>query len=247
MKKIVILSGGIDSTTLLYDVVDQFKSENVIALTFFYGSKHNKQEIAKATETCIKLNVKHQVIDLSVIFDNFNSALLNNGGEEIPQGHYEKNNMKKTVVPYRNGILLSIATGFAEQFECDAVYYGAHAGDHSIYPDCRDTFVKAMSLASTLGTYNRVKIEASYENIDKFGILKIGERLGIDYSSTWTCYEGNIVPCGKCGSCVERSEAFVKHGKKDPLFTNEQWEDVLDNLKKLNIINDTMYQQSLNL
>jgi len=245
-KKIVIISGGMDSTTLLYDVVNQFSSENVIALTFFYGSKHNDQEIKRAKISCQKLNVEHKLFDLSSIFQNFNSSLLKKEDSEIiPEGHYAEDNMKKTVVPYRNGILLSIAIGFAEDLDCDSVYYGAHAGDHTIYPDCRDEFVKAFSLASILGTYNRVKVIASYENIDKYGILQIGKKLNINYIDTWTCYNGEEAPCGKCGSCTERAEAFYKMNMKDPLYTDKQWQDVLLNLKKLNIIDNTNYQPEL--
>lgn len=230
-KKIVILSGGLDSTTLLYDIVDKFKAKNVIALSFNYGSKHNTKELPMAAMSCDKLGVEHQIINLTDIFQHFDSALLRHSdSEEIPEGHYADENMSKTVVPFRNGILLSIAVGFAENKDCDIVYYGAHAGDHDIYPDCRKQFVDAISNACRVGTYNNVDVIASYWEGDKQDIIKRGTALDVDYKSTWTCYNPSSEtsePCGKCGSCVERTLAFYHEGKQDPLYSLETWKDAV--------------------
>lgn len=217
-KAIVILSGGLDSTTLLYEVVKEYKAENVTALTFYYGSKHNHMEIPLAKKTTKKLGVEHIVMDVEGVFKNYNSALLQ-GGEDIPEGHYADENMKKTVVPYRNGILLSMAVGLAESRGAKKVYYGAHGGDHAIYPDCRVEFVEAVSKSAKLGTFNEVEIVAPYSEDNKITILTKGLKLGVDYSLTWTCYNPseNGKACGKCGSCTERLEAFKENNTKDPL------------------------------
>lgn len=237
MKSTVILSGGVDSSTLLYEVVKKLGASNVIALSFDYGSKHNEIEIPLASKTCKKLKVQHEVIDVKEIFNHFDSALLkHDDSENIPQGHYAEGNMVKTVVPFRNGILLSMAIGFAESIEANKVYYGAHAGDHDIYPDCRKTFALAMSLAAQLGTYNNIEIVASYENENKTTIIEKGKELGVDYSLTWTCYDPQQggVPCGKCGSCVERTEAMVNNQLVDPIFKDEQsWNEAVDYMKEV--------------
>lgn len=219
-KKAIILSGGLDSTTLLYDLVKKFGKENVVAFSFDYGSKHNKVELAKAAETCKKLGVEQKLFSLKEVFSGFKSSLLNHkDSEAIPEGHYEDENMKSTVVPFRNGILLSIATGLAESLGIKEVYYGAHGGDHAIYPDCRECFLEAMDLAAGSGTYIKVKLRAPYLNMNKISILKKGLKLKVDYSLTHTCYNPNRKgeSCGKCGSCQERLEAFSKNKQVDPL------------------------------
>jgi 7-cyano-7-deazaguanine synthase len=232
-KALIILSGGLDSTTLLYDIVNQYGAENVVALSFNYGSKHNAQELAKALKSCTQLSVKHEIISLQEVFRLFNSALLE-GGEEVPKGHYEEENMKKTVVPFRNGILLSLAVGYAESQGIDKVFYGAHSGDHAIYPDCREEFIKAISSAAKTGTYNEVQIIAPYTNMNKISILEKGQELGVDYSNTWTCYDPQDgKPCGKCGSCTERTEAFVENFLVDPLYDLNGWEEAKEYYQKV--------------
>lgn len=220
MKKVIcIVSGGMDSVTMLHDAVKRFKPENVSALSFKYGSKHMNREIPMAKLNCRLLDVYHRVIDVRSVFKGFKSALLNHkDSEKIPEGHYEAANMKKTIVPFRNGILLSIAAGFAETEGASKILYGAHAGDHFIYEDCRKEFVDAMSEAIRLGTMNGIKIEAPYWNDNKASIIKKGLKLGVDYENTWTCYnpKGNKA-CGKCGSCQERLEAFQINKCADPL------------------------------
>ena len=207
-----------DSTTLLYDIVKKYGNKNIIALSFFYGSRHNDYELPLAQQSCQKLKVEQKIINIKNIFNQFNSALLKHkDSEKIPEGHYEDKSMKKTVVPFRNGILLSMAVGLAESVGADTVFYGAHGGDHFIYPDCRIEFEKTFSEAATLGTFNKVKIKAPYRNINKIGILKKGIKLKVNYSLTHTCYNPSKKgSCGKCGACQERLEAFNKLKIKDP-------------------------------
>lgn len=232
MKKVIIIvSGGMDSVTLLHEVVKKHGAKNVFALSFAYGSRHMKKEIPMAQFNCKKLGVSHQIVDVRGVFKNFNSALLDKkDSEKIPEGHYEAANMKKTIVPFRNGILLSIAAGFAETNGAKILYYGAHAGDHFIYEDCRKEFVDAMSQAIKLGTMNAIEIKAPYWNDTKISILKKGKKLGVDYSKTWTCYnpKGNRQPCGRCGADMERVEAFLKNNLVDPLYTPKNWEKAVE-------------------
>lgn len=222
-KKVIIVSGGMDSVTLLWDIVSRYKvtvpnKAEIVALSFNYGSKHNAYELPLAKKNCEFLGVKHIVIDVSGVFKNFKSTLLQ-GGDEVPEGHYSSNNMKQTIVPNRNAILLSIAVGLAESIDADVVFYGAHGGDHHIYEDCRPEFIQAFSLAEQLGTMNKIRIEAPYTYMNKISILKRGLELGVDYAITHTCYKPNELgkSCGKCGSCTERLEAFEKNNIKDPL------------------------------
>lgn len=204
---ILVLSGGMDSTTLLYDRIDQI----ALAVTFDYGSRHNAREIECAKKNCEILGVEHIVIPLEFMGKYFKSSLLI-GGEEIPEGHYADDNMKSTVVPFRNGIMLSIAAGLAESRGLTKVMLANHGGDHAIYPDCRPGFVDAMSEAIKKGTYEGITIDAPYTNITKSDIARIGKRLGMDYSLTYSCYKGGEKHCGKCGTCVERMEALRDAG-----------------------------------
>ena len=231
-QALVVYSGGMDSTTLLYKIVKEYGNENVIALTFNYGSNHNIKEIPMSFKTCHKLKVEQRIIELSSFFKSFKSSLMS-GANNIPEGHYKEENMKSTVVPFRNGILLSIAVGVAENENIGDIYYGAHAGDHDIYPDCTKAFRDAMTQASQAGTYNKVAIFAPFNDIDKVGILELGITLGVDYSMTWTCYKGNDEPCGKCGSCVERTEAFIQNRIQDPLYDSISWQEAKEFYKSI--------------
>ena len=160
---------------------------------------------------CRRLKIKHYTIHLGFMHKHFKSSLLE-GAAAIPDGRYDDVNMKSTVVPFRNGIMLSIAAGFAESHGLNAVYIANHSGDHAIYPDCRAAFIDAMCKATEEGTYNRLKILAPYTNISKADIARRGKMLGIDYSETWSCYKGGHVHCGTCGTCVERKEALREAG-----------------------------------
>ncbi len=212
-KAVVILSGGMDSTTLLYDAKEKF--EKVYALSFNYGQRHSK-ELEMAKKTCEKLGIDHKIVDITSIQELLKGSSLTDD-IDVPEGHYEQPNMKLTVVPNRNMILLSLAIGYAISLNARNVCYGAHAGDHAIYPDCRKEFVEAMRSVASLCDYEKVKIHAPYLDMDKGDILKRGIELGVDYSLTWTCYKGKEKACGKCGSCIERLEAFKKVGIKDPI------------------------------
>lgn len=208
---VIIVSGGLDSITLLYD-----KAETIaLAISFDYGQNHSKKELPYAEYHCQKLGIPHITIPLTFMHQYFKSSLLE-GAEAIPEGHYEEENMKSTVVPFRNGIMLAIATGIAESHELKRVYIANHGGDHTIYPDCRPEFIDAMDKATSAGTFVDVRVEAPYTNISKADIVRRGTALGIDYAKTWSCYKGSEMHCGKCGTCVERKEAFADAGIKDP-------------------------------
>lgn len=207
---ILILSGGMDSVTLLYDYQDRIQ----LAISFDYGSKHNSREIPFAKLHCQRLGIEHLVIPLDFMQRFFQSSLLK-GGEEIPEGHYADENMKSTVVPFRNGIMLAIAAGMAESRGLKNVMMANHGGDHAIYPDCRPEFVDAMDRAITAGTYEGVKLLAPYTSLTKTQIALIGTKIGINYAETWSCYKGGVHHCGKCGTCVERREALAEAGIPD--------------------------------
>ncbi len=211
-KGIIILSGGLDSTVLAHDLIKN-KNFDLIALSFNYGQKHSK-ELECAKLQCEILKIPHKIIDLSFMNTCFKSSLLNSG-EDIPEGHYEDENMKSTVVPNRNMILLSIAAGIAISEKRNFLFYGAHGGDHAIYPDCRKEFVKSMQESLKLCDWEKISLEVPYLDLDKTEIVKKGLGLKIDFSKTWTCYKGLKKPCGKCGSCVERLEAFEKNNSED--------------------------------
>ncbi len=203
MKALLVYSGGLDSTTLLYE----YKDSIALAVTFDYGSKHNAREIACAKENCKRLGIKHLVIPLGFIGQYFKSDLLLSGGE-IPEGNYAEENMKSTVVPFRNGIMLSVAAGLAESYGLDTVLLANHSGDHAIYPDCRPAFVEAMDAAVRAGTYEGIRVVSPYCDITKRDIAFRGKAIGLDYSLTYSCYKGGEKHCGKCGTCTERREAL---------------------------------------
>ena len=205
-----------DSVTLLYEYRDRV----ALAVTFDYGSNHNRRETAFAKLHCERLGIEHLLIPLNFIHDYFKSSLLE-GADAIPEGHYAAENMKSTVVPFRNGIMLSIACGIAESRGLKNVMIANHFGDHSIYPDCRAAFVEAMSKAMSEGTYDGVKVFAPYTGISKTDIARHGAALGIDYTETYSCYKGGVNHCGKCGTCIERREALAEAGVTDTTTYDE--------------------------
>lgn len=207
---IIIVSGGMDSVTLLYD----YKDRIALGISFDYGSNHNAKEIPFAKLHCERLGIKHITIPLDFMHQYFKSSLLE-GADAIPEGHYQDENMKSTVVPFRNGIMLAIAAGMAESYGLSHVMIANHDGDHAIYPDCRPEFISAMSNATEAGSYNGVTVLAPYTNITKGDIARRGKELGIDYNETWSCYKGGEKHCGKCGTCVERKEALHYAGIED--------------------------------
>jgi len=210
---VVIYSGGMDSFTLLH--LARARGYQVHALSFDYGQKHVR-ELECARRVCTSLRIPHKVIDIRAMSEVMSGSSLTSD-IEVPEGHYEEDSMKSTVVPNRNMILLSLATGYAVTVKAGAVWYGAHGGDHAIYPDCRPEFVSKMDAVCRVANYEPVAIEAPFMAMDKGQILARGLELGLDYSDTWTCYNGRERACGRCGSCVERLEAFAANGISDPV------------------------------
>lgn len=215
MKKLVVLSGGMDSGTLL-GYATQGTLDHIETITFNYGSKHNARENKCAEDLARYYGVSNRLVHLPFVNQLFKSALLQSG-DAIPEGHYAEENMKQTVVPYRNAIMLSIAAGYASSIDADSLLLGNHAGDHAIYPDCREEFTAPFEQALLKGDWNPVKIERPFEKLSKGDIAVIGRKLRVPYQLTWTCYKGGDVACGVCGSCTERLEAFDFAGLPDPL------------------------------
>ncbi len=213
MKVIVLCSGGMDSVVALHWA--RREHEISAAVSFDYGAKHNARELPMAAAQAALAGARHVVIPLRFMDGLFESALLSSGGE-IPEGHYEAENMKQTVVPFRNAIMLSVATGLAESTGAEGLVIAAHGGDHAIYPDCREDFMQAMGDAMRLGTYAGVRLLRPFIAMKKGQIAAEGARLGVDFARTWSCYKGGAVHCGRCGTCVERREAFIEAGVPDP-------------------------------
>lgn len=203
-KDIVILySGGMDSTVALYRYAERIK----LAVSFDYGSKHNKIEIKHAALNCKQFGIEHRIVEIDLNKMGFVSNLLTSGGD-IPDGHYEDESMKKTVVPFRNGIMLSITAGIAESIDCNRLLISNHAGDHAIYPDCRENFIQSMNDAINFGTYNEVEIFAPFTSMTKREIALIGKGHDVPFENTYSCYNGQEIHCGTCGTCTERKEAL---------------------------------------
>lgn len=208
---LIVLSGGMDSVSLLY-----VRRETIaLAVTFDYGSNHAEREIAMARENCRRLDIEHLVIPLDFMAKYFKSALLE-GADAIPDADYATENMTATVVPFRNGIMLSIAAGIAESRGLKRVLIANHSGDHAIYPDCRPEFISAMSEATRRGTYPGIVVDAPFTNLTKAEIARQGSAAGADFSLTYSCYKGGEHHCGKCATCRERRQAFLDAGLPDP-------------------------------
>ena len=205
-----------DSVTLMHYRKDRI----ALAVSFDYGSNHNAREIECARKQCECPGIEHLVIPLTFMSKYFKSSLLE-GADSIPEGYYTAMNMKSTVVPFRNGIMLAVACGLAESRGLRHVMMANHSGDHSIYPDCRPGFVNAMSEAMREGTYEGVTLEAAFTGMTKGDIARIGARMGVEYADTYSCYKGGEKHCGKCGTCVERKEAFIEAGLPDPTIYEE--------------------------
>ncbi|MBF0201913.1 MAG: 7-cyano-7-deazaguanine synthase QueC [Desulfamplus sp.] len=210
---VVVFSGGMDSTVLLAALIHEKK--RVHALSFDYGSRHNKREIECARAFCRENSVEHTIITLPFVNDLFKSSLLQSG-TEVPDGSYMEENMKSTVVPFRNGIMLSIAAGLAESVGAAEVAIASHSGDHFIYPDCRPDFNHAFAQAVLLGTGGKVRVKFPFAGMDKRAIGDMGRELGVDFAATWTCYKGGDIHCGTCGACDERKYALGFSSGFDP-------------------------------
>ncbi len=214
---LIVLSGGMDSVTLLHDKIDSI----ALAVNFIYGSNHNQRELECARLHCAQLGVELLEIHLDFMGEYFHSSLLE-GADAIPEGDYEDENMRSTVVPFRNGIMLATAAGLAESRGLKAVMLANHSGDHTVYPDCRPEFIKAMGEAIAAGTYENLELRAPYTNLTKAEIAKIGKGLGIDYSTTYSCYKGGENHCGVCGTCRERRESLALAGIDDKTVYENQ-------------------------
>ena len=226
MKILVLSSGGVDSTTCLAMAVKEVGAENVLALSVYYGQKHDK-EIQAAKKVAEYYGVQRMELDLSVIFAGSNCSLLKQSTEDIPLESYaqqiEETHGEKpvsTYVPFRNGLFLSSAASIALSHGCSKIMYGAHADDAAgaAYPDCSVDFVGAMNQAIYLGSGNQLTIEAPFVSLTKADVVKKGLELGVPYELTWSCYEGGEKPCGKCGTCIDRMKAFELNGTVDPLL-----------------------------
>ena len=215
---VVIYSGGMDSFTLLHRALNA--GHRVHALSFDYGQRH-RRELDCARQVCQRHELPHQVVDIRALRQLMAGSALTDS-QPVPEGHYTDASMRATVVPNRNMILIALAVGHAVTVGANAVWYGAHGGDHAIYPDCRPAFVEAMDGVSRIANYQPVRVEAPYLHWDKTAILREGLAMGLDYARTWTCYNGRERACGRCGSCVERLEAFAANQLSDPLAYEEQ-------------------------
>ena len=213
-KVVVIYSGGMDSYTVLNKAIEEGLTP--FALTFDYGQRHVK-EIQVAGDVCKALNINHKIIDITAINQLIGGSSLTDSSIDVATGVYDNNNMVNTVVPNRNMILLSMAIGYAVSIGAEKVYYGAHSGDHEIYPDCRPIFVEKMNEVAAVANYEPTEIYSPYLTQTKNDILKDGLRMGLDYAKTWTCYNGREKACGQCGSCVERLKAFAENNISDPI------------------------------
>lgn len=207
---LMVLSGGMDSVTMLHEFASQIR----LAVNFTYGSNHNLRELECARAHCRQLGIELVEIDLSFIGQYFRSSLLS-GADAIPEGDYAPENISSTVVPFRNGIMLAAAAGLAESHKLRRVMIANHAGDHAIYPDCRPGFIEAMSGAISAGTFDHISIFAPYTLLTKGQIAMRGKTLGLDYSTTYSCYRGGAVHCGRCATCLERRQALAEAGIND--------------------------------
>lgn len=212
-KIIVVYSGGLDSFTLLNEAIRSGK--DVFALSFDYGQKHSK-ELDCVEKFCAQESIDSKIVDVSSIKELFQGSSLTDE-IDIPKGHYEDDSMKSTVVPNRNMILISLALGYAVTKEAEEVWFGAHAGDHAIYPDCRPEFVEKMDAVARIANYSPIAVKAPYIAMSKTEILAIGLNMQLDYGLTWTCYEGKELACGSCGACHERLESFAANNVIDPI------------------------------
>ena len=210
MKKVLIYSGGMDSTVLMYELKAQ--GHEVHALGIDYGQRHGK-ELGCAAGICNRLRVPFRIADLSGLRPLLAGSSQTDDSIPVPEGHYAAESMKATVVPNRNMIMLAMAAGYAMSIGAERVAYAAHAGDHAIYPDCRPEFADALDHAIGLADWRKVALERPFVHLAKAEIAALGYALNVPFGDTWSCYKGGSYHCGKCGTCVERREAL---GVQDP-------------------------------
>ena len=228
MKALVLSSGGVDSTTCVALAVKKYGAENVITASLYYGQKHDK-ELESARNIAEYYGVSHIEEDISNIMKYAsNVCSLVKGGKDIQECSYEeqvkanKDGRVDTYVPFRNGLLLSIATAYADSLfpnEEVEIYYGAHADDAcgNAYADCSPEFAEAISKAIKIGTYGKIRVKRPLIHMNKAQVVRTGLKLMVPYNRTWSCYEGKEKACGKCGTCIDRLKAFKENGVKDPI------------------------------
>jgi 7-cyano-7-deazaguanine synthase len=213
MKTVIVYSGGLDSTVLLYHLRDA--GHDLHALSIDYGQRH-RCELDRAASICTELAIPHSIADLSAIQPLLAGSSLTSPEIEVAEGHYTEESMKTTVVPNRNMIFLSIATGHALSIKADQIAYAAHSGDHAIYPDCRNEFADAMAHAIRLADWEQIELIRPFVDWTKTDIVRRGTELGVPFLKTWSCYKGGEIHCGRCGTCIERREAFDLASIEDP-------------------------------
>ena len=226
-KAVVLSSGGVDSTTCLALAVAELGAENVSAVSFFYGQKHSR-ELEASERVAAHYGVAHHVLDLAAVFAGSACSLLAGSSQEIDHRSYgeqlaeSSTGLVSTYVPFRNGLMLSAAAAHALSLNPDeksALYLGIHTddgGEGAAYPDCTPEFAAAMGEAISQGTAGMVCIRTPFVGVNKAGVVAEGLRLGVPYELTWSCYEGGEVPCGECGTCIDRAAAFAANGVCDP-------------------------------
>ena len=219
MKTVLVYSGGLDSTVLLYHLLAA--GDTVSTMAVHYGQRHSR-ELDQARQISSQLGIEHREVDLRSVNELLGGSSLTDASISIPHGHYEEDNMKSTVVPNRNMILLSLATSWAVSKKADCVSYAAHSGDHAIYPDCRNEFAEALDKAIRLADWQEVFLNRPFVDLTKADIVKRGADLKVPFEQTWSCYEGQELHCGLCGTCIERREAFHLAGVEDPTPYSEK-------------------------
>ncbi len=232
-KTVVIISGGMDSVTLLYKCLAEVDGDTskIKAISFNYGQRH-KKELDKAANNCSVLGIEHKIVDITNIQSLLGGSALTDN-IDVPEGHYAAENMKLTVVPNRNSIMANIAIGYAVSLDFDRIALGVHAGDHAIYPDCRPSFVKALAVIAEIANYKPIEVYAPFLYMSKGDIVKTGLALDVPYQESWTCYKGEEFACGKCGSCVERTEAFMLNDAIDPIVYSLPWTQQMESVKSI--------------
>ena len=213
MKAVVLFSGGLDSTVLVQQLIHDQASVRLLSIN--YGQRH-KKELSHSSRIATSMNLPHRILDLPDLAELLSGSSLTDSSVELPEGHYAEESMKSTVVPNRNMILLALAAGYALSIDFDTVAYAAHAGDHTIYPDCRPVFADAMQNALQLADWKDLRLHRPFVNLTKAELVRIGAKLGAPLHLTWSCYAGEESHCGKCGTCVERKEAFEVAKITDP-------------------------------
>jgi 7-cyano-7-deazaguanine synthase len=213
-KTVVIYSGGLDSTVVLYHL--RHNGHEVKALSVNYGQRHLARELAAADAVCSRLGVERRTVDLTALVGFFGGNALTNAGAALPEGEYAAETITFTAVPNRNMVLLSVSLAWAASLGFDAVAFGAHGGEHTNYPDCQPAFADAMDGAARVCDFRPLRVLAPFVNGVKADIVRRGAELGVPFELTWSCYAGGAVHCGKCSTCVDRRSAFAKAGVHDP-------------------------------